>query len=128
MTDEKTFSHITVSADDDDDFVIQAGRRRSPQAQEPRAAVSTKKTVEESETLSDQDRSDSSTQKMVDERVESPEIVPEKASQATSKEDGYRATQLEDLKGAPMPTAQKVVIAVAALLVVGFAVYYIFLR
>ena len=37
-------------------------------------------------------------------------------------------TTLEDLKGEPMPLTQKIVIAVAALLIVSFAVYYFFLR
>ena len=43
-----------------------------------------------------------------------------------SSEEPCREQRLEDLSGAPMPKAQKAVLATALLLIVGFAAYYFF--
>ena len=42
--------------------------------------------------------------------------------------EGYRETTMDDLKAAPMPLAQKVVLALAAVGVVAIVAWYLFLR
>lgn len=43
------------------------------------------------------------------------------------KREEYRETTLEDLEKHPMPRAQKVVIAAAVVILVGFILYYNFI-
>lgn len=126
MADEKTFSHITVSTDDEDDLVIQAGRRRGTSTPQASAHQSAAVVAPVDSSVLEQggtSKSRVSEEQALDEaRSKFEEAVP------TRKDGSYRETQLDDLKSAPMTTPQKVVIVVAALLVVGFIVYYYFLR
>ena len=117
MADEKAFSHITVTTDDDDDVVIQAGARAvsrpvpvpvpepdcAPDAEEPAAAGA-----------------------VADEAAPGNPSASRSDEEARSLEDDSREQRLEDLAGAPMPKAQKAVLATALLLIVGFAAYYFF--
>ena len=41
-----------------------------------------------------------------------------------SREDSYRETTLDDLKGSPAPLAQKIVIIAAIICIIGALVYY----
>ncbi len=99
--DDTKFSHITVE-DDDDEFVIQAGARSaSPHAQAGDVQVA--------------------------EQPAAPVAAPQPAAKPEKQRDKeYRATTAEDLESVPMSVTQKVVIAAAALLIVGFAVYFMF--
>ncbi|HIW75416.1 MULTISPECIES: SURF2 Surfeit locus protein 2 [Gordonibacter] len=120
MADEKAFSHITVSADDEDDVVIVAGARPASRASgevRPAAGAAAAPTPvaaapepEPAPTI-----------------APAPDPAPAASPSRQPKED-VSETTLEDLKGEPMPLTQKIVIAVAALLIVSFAVYYFFLR
>ena len=86
---EPKFSHITVTPDDEDDVVIQAGARPTRPADPAPASP----------------------------------CEEEKAGN-----EGYRETTMDDLKAAPMPLAQKVVLALAAVGVVAIVAWYLFLR
>ena len=106
---EPKFSHITVTPDDEDDVVIQAGARptrpadpapASPCEEEPAPAAANGSSTDE------------------DARPKREKAVNE----------GYRETTMDDLKAAPMPLAQKVVLALAAVGVVAIVAWYLFLR
>lgn len=119
MADEKAFSHITVSADDEDDVVIQAGARTEPSGAAPEPATA--------------DEEPEAPAAEPDDPMPAEGAAAEDASDAggsddarSEREDPYREQQLEDLASTPMPAAQKAVLAVALLLIVGFAVYYFF--
>lgn len=117
MADEKAFSHITVTTDDDDDVVIQAGARAvsrpvplpvpepdcAPVAEEP-----------------------ASGEAAAEEDVSGNPSASRSGEMPRSSEEPCREQRLEDLSGAPMPKAQKAVLATALLLIVGFAAYYFF--
>lgn len=134
------FSHITVHTDDDE-VVIQAGIRPAEQegceadkgsAEEavvkPAATVATPaaagtpiRTPEPAETAAGPAAAPASDpQPRTDRNAQKAASKPKKKA--------YRETTAEDLDVGPMPVAQKVVIAVAVLLIVGFLVYYNFLR
>ena len=110
---EPKFSHITVTPDDEDDVVIQA-RARPTRPADPAPASPC-------------------------EEEPAPEPEPAAANGSSTDEDarpkrekagneGYRETTMDDLKAAPMPLAQKVVLALAAVGVVAIVAWYLFLR
>lgn len=110
---EPKFSHITVTPDDEDDVVIQAGARPARPADPAPASPC--------------------------EEEPAPEPEPAAANGSSTDEDarpkrekagneGYRETTMDDLKAAPMPLAQKVVLALAAVGVVAIVAWYLFLR
>lgn len=110
---QSTFSHITVHAQDDDDFVIQAGAKPSTP---PRVAVSQDETTQEIEA------------------EEPPVQTPAKVSSSASeksvdkpvKDDGYHETTLEDLQSTPMSSMQKIIIALALIGVACAIIYCVF--
>lgn len=106
--DETKFSHITVTSDDEDEFVIQAGARTGSPSRDAAPEPST----------------------VPDEALEreTPAPAPSEPSSRASSDDEYHQTTLEDLETTPMSTTQKVVIVAALLLIAGFVVYYLFLR
>lgn len=120
MADIKGFSHITVTADDDDDVVVQAGavevgtpdEAEVPDA-DPLPAVPAAEPTSESPLESD--------------LKPEPDPKPEPEVRTASGDD-YHETTLEDLQGAKMSTTQKAVIVVALLGVVAFAIWYLFGR
>ena len=117
VADEKAFSHITVTTDDDDDVVIQAGARAVSRpvpvpAPEPDCAPVAEEPAS-GEAAAEEDASGNPSSSRSGE-------MPR------SSEEPCREQRLEDLSGAPMPKAQKAVLATALLLIVGFAAYYFF--
>ena len=110
--DDTRFSHITVTADDEDDVVIHAGARPEPAARPAAGPAGSQ----------DEERP---------RPVEAPEGERRPAQPsvpASSADKGYRETTAEDLEGSPMSLMQKAIIVIAALFVVGFVAYYLFLR
>ena len=109
---EPKFSHITVTPDDEDDVVIEAGARPSrsatpaaPRAEEPVAApVEAPKAPAAPEAPA---------------RAEADDAPKKRA-----KDADYQETTIDDLKAAPMPLAQKIVLALAAVGVIAIAVYF----
>lgn len=126
-TDEKKFSHITVTSDDD--VVIQAGIRSSKPA-ENTASADLEERIEEVADAADSDvafvreSSEEDTDHVsVSSNAQDSENVPSERAK-----EPYRETTAEDLDLGPMPLMQKVIIAVAVLGIVGFVAYYCFLR
>lgn len=110
MAEGPKFTHITVSADDDDDFVIQAGAVSPAPAPEPAPEP-------------------------IVEPAPAPAPAPESEPQAPAapapapakpvrKADAYQETTLDDLKGEKMSTTQKVVLIAAALGLLAFIAWY----
>ncbi len=118
VADEKAFSHITVSTDDDDDVVIQAGARAvsRPAAPEPAPEPDCAPDAEEPASAGP-----SRTR---------PRPATRLPAVRTRRRGPWRTTPASSgsktFAGAPMPKAQKAVLATALLLIVGFAAYYYF--
>ena len=109
MTEKQpTFSHITVHADEDDDFVIQAGAK--PSTDEP---------VVEEVHVEDVVASDGEEQP-TDKHAASPARIKQDI------DDGYHETTLEDLQSTPIKKKKKVVIALALILLAFAIVYCVF--
>lgn len=152
---ERKFSHISVSSDEDDEFVIEAGVPAAgkqldvPEAEAFDAAgqEAQARIVRPKEAAAPQDALDASREKAC--AAERSQVgkqgapapgssragvhsTPGKASSSAAsaaparrKDDSYQPTTLEDLKGTPMSTMQKVIIALALAGVVAAVVYYV---
>ena len=107
MANSKEFSHITVTADDDDDVVIQAGVVEEAPLEEP---------VDEPGAEEADDA--------VAEAVEEAAVEKEGAGE-TADAASYHETTLDDLEATKMSTTQKVIIVVAVLGIVAFAAWYL---
>lgn len=117
MANEREFSHITVSADEDDDIVIQAGIVEAP-ADEPEAVSSADAAPEAVKT---EEVVEASTAEAVPVAEEAPAAPPR-------ADDGYRETTLEDIESSKMNSVQKAVIVVALLGIVAFVVWFLVAR
>ena len=118
--DAQKFSHISVASDDEDDVVIEAGALRAraqavPQEREASQAVAARPSAVAPEA---QARPDDSPK---------PAAARPNATRAAGKasKQEYKETTLDDLEGAKMSGMQKGIIAVAAVGIVAFVVYYI---
>lgn len=131
MSEGTAFKHISVVAEPEEDMVIEAGVTRhvvpaptmpGPEAAPP--AVPAQKPA-----------ADAPAQKIA-EAAPAVEEKPAKVSGAAGEkaaggdrgkraaaDDDYRDPTLDDLKGAPMPMAQKIVIVAAVVLIVIAVVY-----
>lgn len=124
MANEHGFSHITVSADDDDDIVIQAGAVEAP------GAVQVEE-VDEAETVAVAPEPEEPAEPAEPEPVselEPPAELEEparRAAPAAPPADGYRETTLEDIESSKMTTAQKAVIVVALLGIAAFVLWFL---
>lgn len=115
--DETKFSRIAVTNDDEDDVVIHAGARPEP-AQQPASSGGSP----QDGALPDEPDA---------QRPDESEAASISAAPAGGKkpDKGYRETTAEDLEPVPMSLTQKVVIVLAALLIVGAVAYYfVFMR
>lgn len=117
MANEREFSHITVSADEDDDIVIQAGIVETP-ADEPEAASPADEAPEPAKV-------EESVEASVVENIPTAKEAPATGPQV---DDGYRETTLEDIESSKMTSVQKAVIVVALLGIVAFAVWFLVAR
>lgn len=109
------FSHITVHADDDDEFVIQAG---AP-SQHDDAPAPVHPVVEDAAVPVVAPEPEQAEPSDVEQAVD---------AEPANSPDKYQPTTVEDLKAEPMSVTQKVVIAAAVVLIAGFIVYYVFMR
>lgn len=117
-SDKRKYPSITVSDEDDDDVVIRAGARSTHGG---RVAV-----PDETEDVTVED--DVGPRVVEAERREGESAEEESGGSDESGRDRYRETTEEDIRSSSMPTMQKVIIVVALCLIVGFAIYYNFLR
>lgn len=118
--DAQKFSHISVTSDDEDDVVIEAGAPRAraqaaPQEREASQAVAARPSAVAPEA---QARPDDSPK---------PAAARPNATRVAGKasKQEYKETTLDDLEGTKMSGMQKGIIAVAVVGIVAFVVYYI---
>ena len=114
--DDSKFSHITVTADDEDDLVIEAGARTSRPVEPAQERLERKLVAEQGEA-----------------RVPVSDAVEERAAEDSAaarkkKDEGFRETTMDDLKSDPMPFAQKIVLAFAAIGVLAIVAWCLFMR
>lgn len=118
MADQKTFSHIVVSADDDDDFVIQAGVRSSESSEAP---------VVEPAPACEPDAAESGPVRIAADKSMPRNLPLDHTEQKRPVQETLSEQQLDDLSDVPLPKTQKVVLLGALIFIVGFAVYYFFI-
>ena len=99
----QNMKHITVTPADDDEVIV-AGLRDNSAPQ-----------VDAAPQQAHADREPASA-------AQAAPAKPVKAKPAAR--DGYHETTLEDLEGAPMPLAQRIVIIAAVVCIIGALVYY----
>lgn len=101
MADEEKYSLISVNSDEEEEIVIQAGLIQEPV------------NIGASEEAFSQEEAQTS----------------KPVKKALRTENVYQGTTLEDLKATgPLPKTRVIVIASAMVLIVGFIIYYIFIR
>lgn len=137
------FKHISVTAAEEDDFVIQAGVVKDDkpveQAVEPSVETAPETPFENAFQLSDAPEPDLP----VGEKpaaANGAEAAPARETAAASpakpgqrrtagKDGGYREPTLEDLDVGEMPLAQRIVIIAAIVCIIGAVIYYfVFMR
>lgn len=136
--DAQKFSHISVASDDEDDVVIEAGApharaQAAPQEREASQAVAARPVEEPSRAEAVGATVAARPSAIAPEAQARPDDSPKPAAarpNATrvagkaSKQE-YKETTLDDLEGTKMSGMQKGIIAVAAVGIVAFVVYYI---
>lgn len=131
MAEEKKFSHITLTSDDDDDIVIEAGLRSEPEVGEYEEAASGNDAFLEAlpEEVAEESEGFTENNDILEEEPEVFQEAEQTEHSVKQKSGGYSETTLEDLKGASMPFVQKVVIACALVfLIVAVLYYFLFMR
>lgn len=115
MADKLGFSHITVTADEDEDIVIQAGVVDEPSAKEPSVSAPAPEAAPAADGGAEAAEGDTA------------EVAPEPParSRPAAPDDGYRETTLEDIESAKMSGTQKAVILVAMLGIAAFVLWYL---
>lgn len=122
MANPQEFSHITVTADEDD-VVIQAGAVEEAVVEEAPAAEVDDAREEDPESAPE----DVSSASGRNAEVPASSATTPTAPTAREKADAasFRETTLDDLESTRMSTTQKVIIVVAVLGVVAFAAWYL---
>ena len=128
------FKHISVTAADEDDVVINAGIAKPPAGASGETAVAAE--VPEATGVRDARLSEGpggAGREEAEVEAEADEAAPAPARRAgrsqAPKDDGYREATLEDLQGEPMSLTQRVVIIAAVVCIIGaLAYYFLFLR
>lgn len=122
MADKLGFSHITVTADEDEDIVIQAGVVDEPSAKEPSVSAPAPEAAPAADGGAEAAEGDTA-----DGGAEAADIAPEPParSRPAAPDDGYRETTLEDIESAKMSGTQKAVILVAMLGIAAFVLWYL---
>lgn len=122
MANPQEFSHITVTADEDD-VVIQAGAVEEAVVEEAPAAEVDDAREEDPESAPE----DVSSASGRNAEVPASSATTPTASTAREKADAasFRETTLDDLESTRMSTTQKAIIIVAVLGVIAFAAWYL---
>lgn len=137
MANEQGFSHITVTADEDDDIVIQAGATEpvveeaavvavAPHGGANAGALADADEAAPADVAPSDEATSPATAAAADAAFPASSEKPAKAAPVPSQKDkGYHETTLEDLEGSKMTTTQKAVIVVALLGIVAFVAWYL---
>lgn len=121
----KGFSHISVSAEEEDDVVIQAGAYQVDEAQNAVSAADLG-TAPNADAQPEVEERAVSAATAAASSAASSDSVSEVRKQGAPKASGYQKTTLEDLENSKMSTRQKVIVVVAIIAVIAFAIYYLF--
>lgn len=128
MANPQEFSHITVTADEDD-VVIQAGAVEEAVVEEAPAAEVDDAREEDPESAPEDVSSASGRNAEVPASSETASTSATTPTTPTAREKvdaaSFRETTLDDLESTRMSTTQKVIIVVAVLGVVAFAAWYL---
>lgn len=126
MANPQEFSHITVTADEDD-VVIQAGAVEETVVEEAPAAEVDDAREEDPESAPEDVSSASGRNAEVPASSEAASASSETTPTAREKADAasFRETTLDDLESTRMSTTQKAIIVVAVLGVIAFAAWYL---
>lgn len=126
MANPQEFSHITVTADEDD-VVIQAGAVEETVVEEAPAAEVDDAREEDLESAPEDVSSASGCNAEVPASSEAASASSETTPTAREKADAasFRETTLDDLESTRMSTTQKAIIVVAVLGVIAFAAWYL---
>ncbi len=126
MANPQEFSHITVTADEDD-VVIQAGAVEEAVVEEAPAAEVDDAREEDPESAPEDVSSASGRNAEVPASSEAASASSETTPTAREKADAasFRETTLDDLESTRMSTTQKAIIVVAVLGVIAFAAWYL---
>lgn len=126
MANPQEFSHITVTADEDD-VVIQAGAVEETVVEEAPAAEVDDAREEDLESAPEDVSSASGRNAEVPASSEAASASSETTPTAREKADAasFRETTLDDLESTRMSTTQKAIIVVAVLGVIAFAAWYL---
>lgn len=135
MGRDETYSLISVNAGDDEEIVIQTGVRRQAESvrSEPAGEASEGAGVSAGETVAIGDADAACETGRVDAEADEADGVPLDAGETDCEprpsKPRYRETTKDELDSVePMSSTQKTVIGCVLLFIVGFAVYYLFLR
>lgn len=126
MANPQEFSHITVTADEDD-VVIQAGAVEEAVVEEAPAAEVDDAREEDPESAPEDVSSASGRNAEVPASSEAASASSATTPTAREKADAasFRETTLDDLESTRMSTTQKAIIVVAVLGVIAFAAWYL---
>lgn len=126
MANPQEFSHITVTADEDD-VVIQAGAVEEAVVEEAPAAEVDDAREEDPESAPEDVSSASGRNAEVPASSEAASASSETTPTTREKADAasFRETTLDDLESTRMSTTQKAIIVVAVLGVIAFAAWYL---
>lgn len=133
MASDGKFAHISVSSDDEDDFVIHAGARAEQRSASAEPALDSAfgqagdwSGVLEDPCAPEAQKSSAPETSQLRESESRPAGGEPAASRA--RKDGYRETTLEDLEGGSMSSLQKGVIVAAIVGILAFVLWYVVLR
>lgn len=129
MASDGKFAHISVSSDDEDDFVIHAGVRAGQSSASARPAPDPASERAGGRSGANEEPCAKGPEPEAS-QLREPDGCPAGKEPAASRvqKDGYRETTLEDLEGGSMSSLQKGVIIAAIVGILAFVLWYVVLR
>lgn len=126
MTEEVKFSRIAVTADDEDDFVIEAGIPNTQTSPKQDVSSKSESVLEASTSVSSVPTNSNSFSDLQAEKQTA--FTAEENATNSKRPSAHHETTLADLEATKMSAVQKSIIIVALLAILAFAAYYVFLR
>ena len=134
---ETKFTHISVTPEEEEDIVIQAGAvpKEEVESETLEAAADEPSSSDVGETDDEAFRAgvESETAEVEaikpkaaknQEAAKNQKAAKSKKAAKAAKKDDYKPTTLEDIESSKMPTMQKVIIVIAVIAVIVFFLYY----
>lgn len=133
MASDGKFAHISVSSDDEDDFVIHAGARAEQRftstepASDPALGQTDSRPGAGEGACAPSEQKDSAPE-AAQPRVSDGRPAGGEPAASRAQKDGYRETTLEDLEGGSMSSLQKGVVVAAIAGILAFVLWYVVLH